>query len=106
MPFNALTAAVFLEARARLAVERGLQALHVGGEVRPHTQELIDLASRIYAAHGLRVHLRPAGMRTTPIWLSSFGVFFDELDGGENFTASTARATRAAGSPWTATAAS
>ncbi|MBM4129527.1 hypothetical protein FJ250_00650, partial [bacterium] len=80
--------AVFLEARARLAVARGLRALHVGGEVRPHTQELIDLAARIYAAHGLRVHLRPAGMRTTPIWLSSFGVFFEELDGGENFTAS------------------
>ena len=34
------------------------------------------------------MHLRPAGERTTPIWLSSFGVFFDELDGGENFTAS------------------
>lgn len=88
VPFNALTCAVFLEARARLAVARGLRALHVGGEVRPHTQELIDLAARIYAAHGLRVHLRPAGMRTTPIWLSSFGVFCEELDGGENFTAS------------------
>lgn len=88
VPFNALTCAVFLEARARLAVARGLRALHVGGEVRPHTQELIDLAARIYAAHGLRVHLRPAGLRTTPIWLSSFGVFFEELDGGENFTAS------------------
>ncbi|MBM4131567.1 hypothetical protein FJ250_11180, partial [bacterium] len=49
VPFNALTCAVFLEARARLAVARGLRALHVGGEVRPHTQELIDLAARIYA---------------------------------------------------------
>jgi phosphomannomutase len=88
VPFNALTAAVFLEARARLAVRRGLTSLHVGGEVRPHTQELIDLAARIYAAHGISVHLRPAGMRTTPIWLSSFGVFFEELGGGENFTAS------------------
>ncbi len=88
VPFNALTAAVFLEARARLAAQRGLKSLHVGGEVRPHTQELIDLAARIYAAHGITVHLRPAGTRTTPIWLSSFGVFFDELDGGENFTAS------------------
>jgi len=88
VPFNALTAAVILEARARLAVRHGLRALHVGGEVRPHTQELIDLAARIYAAHGLSVHLRPRGMRTTPIWLSSFGVFHEELDGGENFTAS------------------
>jgi phosphomannomutase len=88
VPFNALTAAVFLEARARLAVRHGLRALHVGGEVRPHTQSLIDLAARIYAAHGLRVHLRPHGLRTTPIWLSSFGVFYEELDGGENFTAS------------------
>lgn len=88
VPFNALTAAVFLEARARLALRHGLRSLHVGGEVRPHTQELIDLAARIYAAHGLQVHLRPRGTKTTPIWLSSFGVFYEELDGGENFTAS------------------
>ena len=58
----------------------GLARLHVGGEVRPHTQEFIDLAARLYAAHGLEVHLRPADEPTTPIWLSSFGVFFDELE--------------------------
>ncbi len=88
VPFNAVTAALILEARAQLALEHGLGRLHVGGEVRPHTQELIDLAARLYAAHGLEVHLRPPSERTTPIWLSSFGVFFEELDGGENFTAS------------------
>ncbi len=88
VPLNGLTLAIILEARARLAIETGIKSLHVGGEVRPHTQEFIDLASRIYAAHGMSVHLRPAGERTTPIWLSSFGVFFNELDGGENFTAS------------------
>jgi len=88
VPFNAVTVALMLEARAQLALEHRLARLHVGGEVRPHTQEFIDLAARLYAGHGLEVHLRPAGMRTTPIWLSSFGVFYDELDGGENFTAS------------------
>ncbi|MCP4291326.1 MAG: hypothetical protein GY780_05765 [bacterium] len=88
VPFNGLSAALIMEARARLADENGIKSLHVGGEVRPHTQEFIDLASRIYSAHGISVHLRPKGMRTTPIWLSSFGVFFNELDGGENFTAS------------------
>ena len=88
VPFNALTVAVMLTARAELAVEHGLRSLHIGGEVRPHTQEFIDLAARIYAARGLTVHLRPVDERTTPIWLSSFGVFHEELDGGENFTAS------------------
>jgi phosphomannomutase len=88
VPLNGLTLAIILEARARLAVENGIRSLHVGGEVRPHTQEFIDLAARLYAAHGIRVHLRADGERTTPIWLSSFGVFYDELDGGENFTAS------------------
>jgi phosphomannomutase len=88
VPFNGVTLAVMLAARAQLACERYLRRLHVGGEVRAHTQELIDLAARIYAASGLDVHLRPSGERTTPIWLSSFGVFFEELDGGENFTAS------------------
>jgi len=88
VPLNGLTLAIILEARARLAKEVGIKSLHVGGEVRPHTQGFIDLAARIYAAHGIKVHLRPVGERTTPIWLSSFGVFFNELDGGENFTAS------------------
>jgi len=88
VPLNGLTLAVILEARARLAKENGIGSLHVGGEVRPHTQEFIDLAARIYASHGIRVHLRPLDERTTPIWLSSFGVFYNELDGGENFTAS------------------
>ncbi len=88
VPFNAYSVALMVEARARLAVANGLQSLHVGGEVRPHTQNFIDLAARVYAGHGIKVHLRPAGERTTPIWLSSFGVFYDELDGGENFTAS------------------
>jgi len=88
VPFNGLNVAVMLSARAQLALEEGLAHLHVGGEVRPHTQEFIDLAARIYAAQGITVHLRPEGVRTTPIWLSSFGVQYEELDGGENFTAS------------------
>jgi phosphomannomutase len=88
VPLNGLTLAIILKARAELALETGLRKLHVGGEVRPHTQEFIDLAARLYAASGIEVHLRPVDERTTPIWLSSFGVFFEELDGGENFTAS------------------
>jgi len=88
VPFNGVTASIFLTARAQLAVEMGINSLHVGGEVRPHTQELINLAARIYAAAGIEVHLRPPELKTTPIWLSSFGVFYNELDGGENFTAS------------------
>ncbi|MHB8077958.1 MAG: phosphohexomutase domain-containing protein [Candidatus Krumholzibacteriia bacterium] len=88
VPFNSLTLALVLEARAQLALEEGLDALHVGGEVRPHTPAFIDLAARIYAGHGIAVHLRPSTEPTTPIWLSSFGVFREELAGGENFTAS------------------
>ena len=88
VPFNSLTLALVLEARAQLALEEGLDELHVGGEVRPHTPAFIDLAARIYAAHGIAVRLRPPAQFTTPIWLSSFGVFCEELAGGENFTAS------------------
>ncbi len=103
VPLNGLTLAIILEARARLAVEKGLGRLHVGGEVRPHTQEFIDLAARLYAAHGLEVHLRPEGVRTTPIWLSSFGVFYEELDGGENFTASHSQSYKGGWKPMDAT---
>ncbi len=88
VPFNTLALAVVLEARAQLALQGGLSSLHVGGEVRPHTAVFIDLAARLYAAHGIEVRLRPPGLATTPVWLSSFGVFHEELAGGENFTAS------------------
>ena len=101
VPLNGLTMAVILKARAELAVEAGLKKLHVGGEVRPHTQEFIDLAARLYAAHGIEVHLRPVDERTTPIWLSSFGVFYDELDGGENFTASHSQSYKGGWKPMT-----
>ena len=102
VPLNGLTMALILKARAELAVEAGLQKLHVGGEVRPHTQEFIDLAARLYAAHGIEVHLRPVQERTTPIWLSSFGVFYEELDGGENFTASHSQSYKGGWKPMTA----
>lgn len=102
VPLNGLSLSLILTARAQLAVENGLKKLHIGGEVRPHTQEFIDLAARIYAAHGLEIHLRPAGQRTTPIWLSSFGVFYDELDGGENFTASHSQSYKGGWKPMTA----
>jgi len=91
VPFNPLTMAIMTVAESRL-YPKGSE-LHLGGEVRPWTQEFIDLAARIFAARGIICHLRgetdeDGPIRTTPIWMSSFGVFYDELDGGENFTAS------------------
>lgn len=89
--FNRIKVAIIAEARAsvsdRLFGGKKMIEHHIGGEVRPHTSEFIDLAARIYAAHGHRVHLRK-GVNTTPIWYSSFGVFYNELTDGENFTAS------------------
>ncbi len=88
VPFSALTMAIVAAARRDVAQRHGLRHLHIGGEVRPHTQKFIDLFARIYAAAGITVHLQAGESRTTPIWLSSFGVFHYGLDGGENFTAS------------------
>jgi phosphomannomutase len=102
VPLNGLSLSLILMARAELARENGLKKLHVGGEVRPHTQEFIDLAARLYAASGIEVHLRPLTERTTPIWLSSFGVFYEELDGGENFTASHSQSYKGGWKPMTA----
>lgn len=90
--FNALKMAIIAEAKAcvydELFKNTGREIdHHVGGEVRPHTQEFIRLVSRVYAAHGHKVHLRKT-IRTTPIWYSSFGVFYNEYTDGENFTAS------------------
>ncbi len=91
VPFNSFTVAILAEAKARVfkrkLAEGELGHVHVGGETRPHTQAFIQVAARVYAAHGFNVHLRQS-VKTTPIWYSSFGVFYDEYQSGDNFTAS------------------
>jgi phosphomannomutase len=89
--FNLVTLAILGEAKARV-FERKLGkdkigSVHVGGETRPHTQAFISLLSRIYSAHSMVVHLR-ARVNTTPIWYSSFGVFYEQIQSGDNLTAS------------------
>ncbi len=86
-PFNAHTVLIFAEAMARIYDRKGSRSLHLGGEVRRYTREIIELVGRVFAHHGVTVHLH-GDRETTPIWASSFGVFFNELDGGANITAS------------------
>jgi len=91
VPFNVVTVAIMAEANARV-LRRKLRSgmigdVHVGGEVRFHTQTFIQVAARVYAAHGFRVHLRQK-IPTSPIWYSSFGVFHNDYQCGDNFTAS------------------
>jgi len=86
-PFNAHTVLIFAEAMARIYDRKGFQSLHLGGEVRRYTHKIIELIGRVFVHHGVTVHLH-GDKETTPIWASSFGVFFNELDGGANITAS------------------
>jgi phosphomannomutase len=86
-PYNAHTIMIVAEAMARIYERRGYTSVHLGGEVRRYTSQIIDLVSRIFASHGVTVHLN-ADMATTPIWATSFGVFYNEMDGGANITAS------------------
>ena len=86
-PYNAHTIMIVAEAMARIYGRRGYGSIHLGGEVRRYTPEIIDLIGRIFASHGITVHLN-ADKGTTPIWATSFGVFYNELDGGANITAS------------------
>ncbi len=89
--FNSLTIAILGEAKARVFKRKlvpGEQPhVHLGGETRPHTQEFIAILSRVYAAHDFIVHLR-ANIKTTPIWYSSFGIFYKSYQSGDNLTAS------------------
>ena len=87
VPFNAVTVLIMAEAKAQLFMEEAARGVHVGGEVRAHTPLFIDLLSRVYAAHNYPVFLRPDG-ETTPIWYSSFGIAYEALACGDNFTAS------------------
>ncbi len=89
--FNSLKIAILGEAKARVFNRKlalGEQEhVHIGGETRPHTQDFIAILSRVYAAHNIKVHLRTP-IKTTPIWYSSFGIFYKEYQSGENLTAS------------------
>jgi phosphomannomutase len=89
--FNSLTIAILGEAKVRVfkrKLAHGEQAhVHIGGETRPHTQDFIAILSRVYAANDIYVHLR-AQIRTTPIWYSSFGIFYKQYQSGDNLTAS------------------
>ncbi|MCK5508314.1 MAG: hypothetical protein KAI50_07310 [Desulfobacterales bacterium] len=88
---NFVTFAILGEAKARVFKRKCDKTdnlhVHVGGETRPHTQDFISILARIYAAHGFKVHLR-SQITTTPIWYSSFGVFYEEFQSGDNLTAS------------------
>jgi len=89
--FNIVTVAILGEAKARV-IKRHFKKeknihLHIGGETRPHTQDFIGILARVYAAHNFKVHLR-AGVHTTPVWYSSYGIFYEEFQSGENLTAS------------------
>jgi phosphomannomutase len=86
-PYNAHTIMIVSEAMARIYSRRGYRSVHLGGEVRRYTSLIIELVSRIFASHDVTVHLN-ADKETTPIWATSFGVFYNELDGGANVTAS------------------
>ncbi|PKN23906.1 MAG: hypothetical protein CVU64_23400, partial [Deltaproteobacteria bacterium HGW-Deltaproteobacteria-21] len=90
-PFNAHTVMIMAEAMARVYNRHGVQAVHLGGEVRRYTSDIIEFLSRILARHSISAHLH-ADKETTPIWGSSFGVFYNELDGGANVTASHSQA--------------
>ncbi|MFH1123450.1 MAG: hypothetical protein V1758_07275 [Pseudomonadota bacterium] len=86
-PYNAHSIMILGEAVARVYDRKGLSSIHLGGEVRRYTSLVIELLGRIFAFHGISVHLH-ADQETTPIWATSFGVFHNELDGGANITAS------------------
>jgi phosphomannomutase len=86
-PYNAHSIMIVGEATARIYDRMGYRSIHLGGEVRRYTPLIIELLSRIFASHGISVHLH-ADKETTPIWGTSFGVFYNELSGGANITAS------------------
>lgn len=91
VPLNVVTIAILGEAKARVFRKKYPQLpqlhVHIGGETRPHTQTFIAVLARVYAANGCKVHLR-AHLNTTPIWYSSFGVFYEQYHSGDNLTAS------------------
>ncbi len=89
--FNGITLSICLEAKARVFEKKSNKNdtchVHIGGEVRPHTQSFIKIAAMIFAAHKFTVHLRNSP-NTAPVWYSSFGIAYEECLTGDNFTAS------------------
>ncbi|MCK5219079.1 hypothetical protein KAR10_06130, partial [bacterium] len=73
--------ALYTYARALIYKEKygdkGDIHVSVGGDVRYHTKEFIDLIARIYAAQGITVHVKK-GYEPSTIWEMCFGAFYDE----------------------------
>ncbi|MGE5841216.1 MAG: hypothetical protein ACM335_02985 [Deltaproteobacteria bacterium] len=86
-PYNGHTILMVAEAMARIYSRKGYGSVHLGGEVRRYTPLIISLIARVFAGRGVTVHLN-AEKETTPIWATSFGIFYNELNGGANITAS------------------
>jgi len=96
--------------RGRLPPLPAGDTVHLGGEVRPWTQEFIDLAARIYAARGIAVRVRgerdaDGPIRTTPIWMSPSAASTRSCPRGE-LHRSHSQSYKAAASPWTGVACS
>lgn len=91
VPFNIVTVAICAEAKARVfkrtLAKEATGHVHLGGETRPHTAEFIAAMARIYVSNGLTVHLNEQS-RTTPIWYTSFGTFYNNYHFADNLTAS------------------
>ena len=56
-PYNAHTIMIVAEAMARIYNRRGYRSIHLGGEVRRYTNLIMELVGRIFASHGVTVHL-------------------------------------------------
>jgi len=65
----------------------------VSGEVRYNTKSYIELISRLQAQQGIHIH-QPYNNEITTIWLTSFLIFMQDLDGGEYVTSSHAISTK------------
>ena len=52
-PYNAHTIMIIGEAVARVYNRKGLSSIHLGGEVRRYTSQIIELLGRIFARHGI-----------------------------------------------------
>jgi hypothetical protein len=106
-PFNALTILVCAEAKARVfkrkLTNKEIGHVHIGGEVRPHTQDFIKLASRVYTAHGFVVHLRKQ-LKTTPICTRPSALPMRNSRAATISRPVIHNISRAAGNPWTAPA--
>jgi phosphomannomutase len=97
-PINQIGISLATIGKSLVALEKNLDKTVcklAAGEVRYNSKKYVELIARIQAALGIHTYV-PRDFNTMPVWMVSFLIFKEDLNGGEHVTSSHAISTKTA----------